>query len=153
MHNSTTDTIKDTYYFFQYSRFLTICMFDFFFLLLNINMFVLHLSLLCPTDWFFFTGRDPSTHRSVWKSMASHFPSVVGNFSMVHDTRWSRALSASVSHHGQEQCDHLSHSASFMLLFNYAAILDEIQPYCKLVQMLNMSTLSWYAYYITKEIT
>lgn len=77
MHNSTTDTIKDTYYFSKsIQQILTICMFDFFFLLLNINMFVLHLSLQCPTDKF----RDPSTHRGVWKSMASHFPSVVGNF-------------------------------------------------------------------------
>lgn len=30
-----------------------------------------------------FTGRDPLTQRSIWKSMASHFPSVVGNFCKV----------------------------------------------------------------------
>lgn len=51
MHNSTTDTIKDTYYFFNTADFDNLHVWIFF-LLLDRNMLFLHLSIHCPTDWF-----------------------------------------------------------------------------------------------------
>lgn len=84
MHNSTTDTIKDTYYFFKVNTadFNNLHVWFFF-------SFAKH-KYVCPpfkpsvsNRQVFFTGRDPLTQRSVWKSMASHFPSVVGNFCKV----------------------------------------------------------------------
>lgn len=68
MHNSTTDTIKDTYYVFRsIQQILTICMFDFFicFISLNINMFVLH-----PASG---SSLEPLTQSRVWKLNGKSF--------------------------------------------------------------------------------
>lgn len=147
MHNSTTDTIKDTYYFSKSIQHVWI-----FF------SFAKHKNVCpqCnPKDQFSSLVGGPFNREAFGNQWQVIFPSVVGNFCMV-------MTSGEAGH-----CPHLfpimlralwsSKSVSpisfICILINYAAVLDEFQPYRKPVLMLNTSTLSWYAYYIKKEIT